>query len=413
MFMPYTRSVVETLLVGAFMTLVVCTAGSSTRESFDEMRLETLRHLARPAEERLVDGPEGDALRAQLVELDRALQEFAPLAGAPPVQSLRTIPSSAELDAHRAWIERARPALEVWVRIEPCDVPSDRISLRQRVESYWEQGRRIAVDPPRLQVLRRAANLLAWRASFDAASGPEDRAPCEIAPARILASTLTLAYAYDDASLIGTMARIAIEEQTLRAARLMLEQGTLSAKDVRKALEPSLARSAAFEPREMVEGELRAFFALYDRVASDGAEALVHLANAGDAFDLAQRSASDPADISLARDDAFLQSCRSALARVHRHRSLVVIFRIALALMEHRERERALPQHLEELAPAFGGELPRDPVSGAPIPYRFEEGRVLLGPTACPTHGNDACRHVDWAAAVEQMLAFEFAAPVR
>ncbi len=461
--MPSPRPTLTAHFVGAFTSVLVCAASLGTAASSDEIRIETLRHFARPAEERIVSGAESDALRSRLTELDRALQALAPLKGAPPVQSFRTIPTSAELETYRAWIDRSRPALASWLRVDACNTSAsdgglraaDRIPLRDRIESCWDHGRRIAADPPRLQVLRRAANLLAWRASFDAAKAGKDREPCEIEPAEVLASTITLAYAYDDSSLIGTMARIAIEEQTLRAARLMLEQGTMSASELRRALEPSLARSAAFDPREMIEGELRAFLALYERVApnrsvvpdngnddgngiapggcvppneriapyeriprgertapdvdalSDAVEALDYFSKVGDAFDLAQRPSCDPNDAPRTGDDGFLQSCRNALARVNRHRSIVAVYRVALALLERREREGALPQSLDELAPAFQGELPRDPVTGAPIPYRFEGERVFLGPTICTTHGLAACRHVEWAVAVEQLLAWD------
>jgi hypothetical protein len=408
------RSAIGALSVAALAGLLIGAASHRSTASHDEIRIETLRHFAEPAADRLVTGPEGDALRSRLVELDRVLQALAPIKGSPPVKSFRTIPTSAELGAYRAWIERSRPVLASWVRLARCEARATDgnprsiqwIPLRDRIETYWDRGQRIAMDPPRLPVLRRAANLFAWRAAFDAATTAKDRDECEIEPAEILASILTLAYAYDDSSLIGTMARITVEEQTLQAARLMLEQGTLSASDLRRALEPALARSAAFEPREMIEGEMRAFLALYDRVASDGLEAVDHFASIEEAFELAQRPSVDPNETSAA-DDEFLRSCRGALARVHRHRSIVTTWRVALALMEHRERDGAFPERLEELAAAFEGEFPRDPVTDAPIAYRVDGSRALLGPTACPMHGEEPCRHVEWPVAVEQMLAWD------
>ncbi len=379
-----------------------------------EVRLETLRHLARPAEERLVGGADGEHLRSQLVEMDRAFQALATDDGTRPVQSFRTLSSAAEVRACRAWVERARPVLAAWVRIESCDPVArdassftlDRMPLRQRIGLCWERGQRIANEPPRLPVLRRAANLIAWRASLDATKDPAEREPCEIAPAELVASIFTLAYAYDDSSLAGTMARIAIEEQALRAARLMLEQRTIPAVEMRAALEPFLARSAAFDPREMIEGELRSFLALYDRVASDGREALEYFANLREAFDLAQGSVTD-SDGGAAGDDAFVESCRNALARVERHRSIVATFRVALGLLDRRERQGIFPTDLGELAAAFPDGAPADPLTGEPFAYRVEGGRAFLGPAACPLHGAGECRHTDWPAATEQMLAYE------
>jgi hypothetical protein len=382
-----------------------------------ERRIEELRARARPAEERLARGPADDDLRARLAKLERELMALAPPDGAPAVQAFHEVRSDADPAPYHAWVARAQPALATWLHSELCGTPpagappgsEEWMPLRQRVWARLGRGQRIAVEPPRLLVLRNWANCLAWHAFFEARN--DSREPWELDAAGILASVFPLALAYDDASFLGTMVRIAVEQQVVAAARALLAQGALPAPALRAELDPWLARSAAFEPREMLAGELRAFLALHEHTGAGegGRELLEHFAGVEEAFELAERS---PADLRAAPGGdppgGFLSVFRSALAGLHRHRSVLALGRVALAIEEQRARTGALPGHLERLTAAFADGLPLDPLTGAPFSYRLEGGRARLGPAACPEHGSDECRDMDWPAAVEQLLAWEF-----
>ena len=106
-------------------------------------------------------------------------------------------------------------------------------------------------------------------------------------------------------------------------------------------------------------------------------------------------------------DGSFVNACSNALDRVHRQRSLLALFRVALAIEEHRERTGALPATLAELAGAFADGVPADPLTAGPFPWAIEAGRGRLGPTACPLHGASE-RKCDWPRTVEELAAFEF-----
>jgi hypothetical protein len=92
---------------------------------------------------------------------------------------------------------------------------------------------------------------------------------------------------------------------------------------------------------------------------------------------------------------------------LHRYRSILSLFRVALAIAEHRERTGRLAADLRELEAAFPDGLPVDPLTGAPFPWTLDAGHGRLGPTACPLHGS-ADRKCSWPTAVEQQLAWKF-----
>jgi hypothetical protein len=54
------------------------------------------------------------------------------------------------------------------------------------------------------------------------------------------------------------------------------------------------------------------------------------------------------------------------------------IGRVALALMEHRQRTGRWPATLQEVAQAFGGSVPTDPYTGHAFVYGRSDGRVRL-----------------------------------
>lgn len=422
------------------LAILLCTFGMFAGGQRDarrgralERRVEELRALARPAEARLSHGPESDDLRARLADLDRQLQELAPVSTAPPDQGLTGAALASDLTPYRAWVERARPALVRWLHEEPCATPPSGAvpgseawkPLRWRVDARLQRGERIATEIPRLLWLRNWGNLLAWTAFFEAQESVEDE-PWELDAAGILASTFPLVLAFDDGSLIGTMARNGVEQQMLRAAKALLQHGSVPARALRSALEPELVRSGACRSGEVLEGELRAILAIYDRARAgeaheplgeeqdltDAGFFLWFFAGVEEAFEFAGRG---PLELHAALEGAaredkatFARTSIGALLQLERHRSILALGRVALAIEEQRERTGALPERLELLAEAFPGGLPTDPLTGASFPYTVDGSHARLGPTACPEHGSDASRHLDWTAAVEQLLAWEF-----
>src|SRR5262249_52784356 len=87
-------------------------------------RLPELRALAAPAEGRLARGAEADELRARLAELDRQLQQLAPESDAPPVHALSEATLALDPAPYRAWVKRAKPALDRWLDAKPV-APDD------------------------------------------------------------------------------------------------------------------------------------------------------------------------------------------------------------------------------------------------------------------------------------------------
>jgi hypothetical protein len=210
------------------------------------------------------------------------------------------------------------------------------------------------------------------------------------------------------------MVRVALEAETLRAARALLREGHVSAHVLRTVLEPWLVRSLAVEPRELVEGELHWFLerslgslqpAGATHIGAEAADALlVRFGSVERAFELARLSAREIERRIEQRDPAqstspFAVACVSALTTLHTHRSTLALARVALALADARSETGALPVRLEDVAARFADGLPLDPRSGMPFPYSVEGSRTRLGPAECAEG--------DWAAAVERLLAWD------
>ena len=315
------------------------------------------------------------------------------------------------LAEQRALLVRVEPCLAAWAELCACAELQERLA----------RGERIADELPRLLGVKNWGDLLAWHAHFQALEPG-----CAARAAETLASTLDLVEAFDDRSLIAEMVRIAGEQRVLVAARTFLEAGWLDASVLRAALEPRLRRAATpVRGEQLVLNEVRSLFALYDQTRLEGASALLeggsaeleplleYLGTVEPALALARLPAPEYHRLrpvrSLAEDPgrSFVNACSNAFDRLHRQRSIVALFRVALAIEEQRESSGALPATLDELAGSFADGVPADPLTAGPFPWTVESGRGRLGPTACPLHGSSG-RKCDWPRAVEELAAFEF-----
>lgn len=389
------------LALGA-LGLLVGLARAAT-DGADERRLEELHAYARRADEHAPRTPATDELWERLADLDRRLRECLPedmksgVAGTSP-----WLP--AELEEQRARVAQAEPCLAAWAEL--CADPA--------LQRCLERGERIPEDTPRFMSLRSWGHLLAWRAYFQT-QDPVDRALA----AETLASVFDLAAAFGDRTLIAEMIGVALEQRALLEAWTFVEESWLDAGALRAALEPRLRRGASEQrDEELVLHEVRRSLELVERAvpgllcrSSECAcrelgSFLEHFASVERALALARLPAAELHRIRLEQSDgSFVSHCYTAFSTLDRHRSIISLFRVALAVGEHRERTGALPEALSELGPAFEGDVPTDPLTGAPFPWTIAADRGRLGPTACPQHGSE--RECAWDAALEGLLAFE------
>ena len=381
-----------------------------------EARLVQLRERAAPAAARLARGPDADEVRRELRALDRELAELlgeCALADLDPSGAA----TDAELERVRAQVERARPVLDRWTCQESCATPpadapagSDSWrSLRLRVEPRVRRGERIAPEALEPASSKTWARALAWRAVLEARAPAEDD-PDRPRPAEILSSAFPLLAAFDNGSFAGALVRCALEDELLRTARVLVCEHRVPAHQLRAFLDPWLARSLAVEPRALVEGELSWFFEHGPgqlEPAKLGLEAvdrlLVHFGSVERTLELARLPAPelDRQPRGTESPPLFATAGTLAISALHRHRSVLALARVALAIEEHRERTGALPVRIEELADSFVDGLPVDPWTGAPFAWSIENARGRLGPAAGAEDERDG------PTAVERLLAWD------
>ena len=396
----------------SLVVLVLSACAPPDSQAVAARRIAELRELARPAQERLAQGPASDELRARLSTLDLRLKKLANSGARPEFPVLTDATLALPFAEYGAWLERCMPVLDVWLQAEPCGTPpgdaldgsEDWMPLRYRVEVRLQRGERVANDIPRLVHMRNWSQLLAWRAYFQARISDPGSEPWSLGSEQILASVLPLAAAFDDGSILGMHVRLEAELHTLRAARALLRKHCITATALRQVLDPLLVASASVEGIHVIEGSLgQACDAL--ELSSDATDELVDYEGAEAALRWARLPAADffreLERSGLPEPGGFEARAVSSLALLHRHRSILTLFRVGLAIEEFRERTATLPTNLGEIAASFPNGMPLDPLSGEPFAWLRAGGR--LGPVTGPDG-----EHLDWPEAVEQLLAWDF-----
>jgi hypothetical protein len=373
-----------------------------------ERRVEELRVLAEPARQRCVRSPETAELGSRLLEIAARVDELLPsddevASWGQPAQRMDV----AHLESARKALDRVAEPLKDW-----RDLWED-----ERLQVAIARGERLTEPCNSLRLTRRFVNALCWQARLESLD-PAARGDAT----STLASGLDLARAYDGGTMIDAFIRMALQETVLRWAKA--ENGLLHVDSValRAALDGRLQNIERTPcPAGVLENEIALFLDRYTGIGGWVTAPFTGviergplmyrtaLAAFGDVEELRTWGELSPRQL-LARPTLDSDSSGSVYRSPFSHMielwarsaSVAAQARIALALEAHRGEHGTLPASLDELAPAFSGGVPLDPLTDKPFAYEREGDRARLGPSAWVQR-----EPLAWESACERLLAWE------